>query len=309
MLFHDSGNVNFPDEEWVFEVCPELNDLENDTLDSLLAQAQTHAAYERAARDLLVQERLKQEEAHERELYSLRVQLESEAMRKASGYEARVKGVEEGAQEELDELRQEAQEKIRELEGVIEELEEKVETQTKRIEEVEAEAEEECERLRAESMAVVSRLQEAEEETDLKRETQRKLKEEIIDNDRLTLANLNRIKTLESQLDQQKDALLDAERENDTLREDLEKSIHQTEEAEHENKTLREELGKSIHQTDEAAEEEVTALRELLEEREAQLMAMSHRLSDALSSNAENTRRRDSFIDRLPFKSFASSSA
>ena len=34
-------------------------------------------------------------------------------------------------------------------------------------------------------------------ETDLKRETSRKLKEEIIDNDRLTVANLNRIKQLE----------------------------------------------------------------------------------------------------------------
>ena len=35
---------------------------------------------------------------------------------------------------------------------------------------------------------------------DLKRETSTKLKEEIIDNDRLTVANLNRIKTLEAAL-------------------------------------------------------------------------------------------------------------
>ena len=41
------------------------------------------------------------------------------------------------------------------------------------------------------------------DETDLKRETSRKLKEEVIDNDRLTLANLNRIKHLEAQLEQQ----------------------------------------------------------------------------------------------------------
>ena len=32
------------------------------------------------------------------------------------------------------------------------------------------------------------------DETDLKRETSKKLKEEVIDNDRLTLANLNRIR-------------------------------------------------------------------------------------------------------------------
>ena len=41
------------------------------------------------------------------------------------------------------------------------------------------------------------------DETDLKRETSRKLKEEVIDNDRLTLANLNRIKHLEAQLERQ----------------------------------------------------------------------------------------------------------
>ena len=180
------------------------------------------------------------------------------------------------------ELRQEAQDKIRELESVIEGLEETVESQAKRIAEVEAEAEEECDRLRREGMEVVSKLQEAQEETDLKRQTQRKLKEEIIDNDRLTLANLNRIKALEQLVEEQKAALAEADGENEQLREELSKSMTSTD-----------------------AEEEVTALRELLEERESQLMTMSHRLSDVLSGNSENTRRRDSFIDRLPFKSFA----
>ena len=180
------------------------------------------------------------------------------------------------------ELRQEAQDKIRELESVIEGLEETVESQAKRIAEVEAEAEEECDRLRREGMEVVSKLQEAQEETDLKRQTQRKLKEEIIDNDRLTLANLNRIKALEHLVDEQKAAMAEAEAENEQLREELSKSM-----------------------TSSDTEAEVTALRELLEERESQLMTMSHRLSDVLGGNAENTRRRDSFMDRLPFKSFA----
>ena len=57
-----------------------------------------------------------------------------------------------------------------------------------------------CDRLREEGLNVVRKLAEAEEETDLKREASRKLKEEVIDNDRLTVANLNRIKHLEGQV-------------------------------------------------------------------------------------------------------------
>jgi hypothetical protein len=34
-----------PDEDWCFDVLPELNNLEADTLDALLAQAQQHAKY------------------------------------------------------------------------------------------------------------------------------------------------------------------------------------------------------------------------------------------------------------------------
>ncbi len=42
-LYKESGEIEFPDEDWVFEVLPELNQLENDTLDALLAQASQHA--------------------------------------------------------------------------------------------------------------------------------------------------------------------------------------------------------------------------------------------------------------------------
>lgn len=282
LLFHDSGDLEFPEEDWVFEVCPELNDLEADTLDALLAQAQQHARYERAARDLLVQERLQLEETHERELRSLRAEYDAEQQRKVVGQEERIKGLEAGAEEDLEELRQEATDKIQELEGVIEGLEEQLEAQKQRVKEVEEAAEAECEQMRERSEAIIERLEAAQQETDLKRETQRKLKEEIIDNDRLTLANLNRIKALEQLVEEQKAALAEADGENEQLREELSKSMTSTD-----------------------AEEEVTALRELLEERESQLMTMSHRLSDVLSGNSENTRRRDSFIDRLPFKSFA----
>ena len=91
--------------------------------------------------------------------------------------------------------------------GTIEELEETIARQNERMKEMEAEAEAECERLRDEGLEAIRKLRDAQEETDLKRETSRKLKEEIIDNDRLTVANLNRIKHLEALVDQHKAAL------------------------------------------------------------------------------------------------------
>ena len=42
-LFRECGELEFPDEDWVFQVLPELNTLETDTLDSLLEQAVTHS--------------------------------------------------------------------------------------------------------------------------------------------------------------------------------------------------------------------------------------------------------------------------
>jgi chromosome segregation ATPase len=296
LLFKDSGDLDFPDEDWTFEVCPELNDLEADTLDALLAQAAQHARYERAARALLLAERAKIEEAHERDLRSVRAQLETDMQRRAAGHEAKLRGLEEGAQEDLEELRTEAQEKITELEAQIEELEEKNAAQERRLAEMQAEAEEEVERLRDEGNAMRQLLDEAQEETDLKRQASRKLKEEIIDNDRLTVANLNRIKLLESTLEQHKAALAESEEENEALKAELGKSVQ---------------LGKDS----EEQEEEISELRALLAERESQLISMSARLSDreAISSardpyygGANENRRRDSFMDRLPFKPFSS---
>ena len=42
-LYRECGDLEFPDEDWVFQVLPELNTLENDTLDSLLEQAVTRS--------------------------------------------------------------------------------------------------------------------------------------------------------------------------------------------------------------------------------------------------------------------------
>ena len=51
-----------------------------------------------------------------------------------------------------------------------------------------------------------------------KRAASAKLKEEVIGNDRLTVANLNRIKMLEAQLDEERQANEELARENDELR-------------------------------------------------------------------------------------------
>ena len=128
------------------------------------------------------------------------------------------------------------------------------------------------------------------EETDLKRETSRKLKEEIIDNDRLTVANLNRIKALEAENDKYKVALHEAESENDEMRKELEKSVQ-------------------LHEEQGDAEDEIAHLRALLDERESQLVALSRRMTEVMhkeerepsSLGSPPSQRRDSFFNRLPF--------
>ena len=152
---------------------------------------------------------------------------------------------------------------------------------------------EELERLRDEGNVMRKMLEEAQEETDLKRQASRKLKEEIIDNDRLTVANLNRIKLLESSLEQYKAALAESEEENEALKSELNKSVQ-------------------LGQDSEDQEQEISELRSLLAERESQLISMSARLSDREACMREGpygggeNRRRDSFMDRLPFKPFSS---
>jgi len=176
----------------------------------------------------------------------------------------------------------------------VEELEGELAMTQKKLLETETEAEEECERLREQGMEVLRKLQQAQDETDLKRETSRKLKEEIIDNDRLTVANLNRIKHLEQLVEQHKHALEESEQENEELRGELAKTL-QTEESSAE------------------ALEEVSTLRELLAEREAQVASMSQKLADAHGGNvlSSSAARRESLLDRfgLSAKSYSSSAA
>ena len=236
--------------------------------------------YEKAARELIQRERLKLEETHEREMRIAHAEFAAEKTRAQLNVDMKLKEVDEAADEEHEALRQEAGEKITALEEVIEELETTIKEQDEKMKEMEAEAEAECERLRENARYAMSAQRDAQEETDLKREASRKLKEEIIDNDKLTIANMNRIKSLEALVEQHKTAL---------------------DEVEGENSELRAELAKSVPTAD--AAEEVDTLREVLAEREAQLLAMSRRLSDVLDGDGQygggRPARRDSFLDRF----------
>ena len=245
--------------------------------------------YERAARELVQRERARMEADFDIELRTLRSQLEAEQQRTSVSAEMRLKHQDQQAKEELDELRTEAQEKIQQLEEVVEELEGTIASQTERMKEMEDEHEAACAKLHEESGLALRQMRAAQEETDLKREASRKLKEEIIDNDRLTVANLNRIKHLEAQVEQHKGAL---------------------EEAEGENGELRAELAKALDHSEAAAEQgaELDALRELLAEREAQIVSLSRRLSDAAFAEPDDRRlsgggglpnRRESFLERF----------
>ena len=151
-----------------------------------------------------------------------------------------------------------------------------------RLKETEGAARETMDALKEENEAMLEALQEAQSETELKRETSRKLKEEIIDNDRLTVANLNRIKQLEANTEDLRDQVDGLEKENDNLREELSKSV-------------------SVD-----ADEEITVLRELLAEREGQLVSLTQRLADTTGPPTTSAARRESILDRLGMKQFSS---
>lgn len=277
----------------MLEIIPELNQLEADTLEMLLFQTAQHMRYEKAALELVAQERAKLEEEHEREIRALKLQGESEQTRSSVSAEMKLQALEEQAAQEQEQLRNEACEKIAELEEEVSKLENQLEEQKAKFLEAEEAHREECEKLQEEGSAILQAYEEAQSETELKRETSRKLKEEIIDNDRLTVANLNRIKNLESELDETRLQCEKLDRENDELREELSKSITGADE----NIDLQ---------------GEVEALREVLQEREDQLLTLKQRMAsdgffdrdrapsfDRAPGSGSAAARRDSLLDRL----------
>jgi len=172
--------------------------------------------------------------------------------------------------EQLQQVRDDCEEKVAESEEKIADLEERLAEAAATQEATEDEA-------RARLGEMIERMEEmkrsvakAEVETDLKRETSRKLKEEVIDNDRLTVANLNRIKALEAQLGEQLETIEQLEQQNEELR-----------------------------ARDESDASEVEALKEILDDRERKLVQLSHRLEvrEAMSEMNNNSGRIDARID------------
>jgi len=269
----------------VLEILPELKALEAETLDMLLGQAEQHARYEKAARELVSLEVAKVEEAHEREVRSLRLQSETDQTRSTVGAEMRMKAQEDAAREEQEQLRAEAIEKIGELEEEVAKLEGQLDAQKTVMSEMKDQHKEECDELVEEREKILQAFEDAQNETELKRETSRKLKEEIIDNDRLTVANLNRIKNLEAELEETRGLCEKLDGENDELREELSKSVKDD-------------------SKENALEDEVAALREMLGEREAQLMSLTQRMAEGGFERAPGSRgtlggARESLMDRL----------
>uniref|UniRef100_A0A7S2GN15 Myosin tail domain-containing protein n=1 Tax=Haptolina brevifila TaxID=156173 RepID=A0A7S2GN15_9EUKA len=270
-----------------------------------MAQAQQHNRYERAARELVMKAREALKEEHQREMNELRLQLESDAVRKTVGAEMKLKALDEQAREEQEDLREEAQGKISQLEETIEELESQLAKANGRADAAEEAAREEVAQMQGNCDAMLSALEEAQQETELKRETNMKLKDEIIGNDHLTVANLNRIKHLEQEntkINQHADLL---EQENEELREELLKNKDEKENG--------------------ASDDEVKELKAVLAEREAQLISISHRLAEATGGNNAGSgagsgagiggmlspigRRDSSLMERFGFANMKSSSS
>lgn len=270
--------------------------------------------------------RLVRDNAAEREAELSQAEAESAGKVASHKYasELRMKVLEEEADEENESLRVDAEEKLREQEATIEEQRETIEGLEERLEAAAADAEAAQEKAEQETDAKLAELEEravaeidemraaadrgaaeadeardrvvqmkralaeAHVEVDLKRETSSKLKEEVIDNDRLTCANLNRIKTLE--------ASLALERQG---RDDLERLVEEQAEGMQEAR-----LAAAAAQE---AEHEVAGLRNELAEREAQLVALSRRLEaggkpaaeERGSGSLRELNRRDSLLERL----------
>ena len=106
------------------------------------------------------------------------------------------------------------------------------------------------------------------------------MKEEIIDNDRLTCANLNRIKQLEAALASEHELVKTLETENEELRDAVEAG--------------RREEGEATNLREALAERESE-----LAERENQLLSLSHRISENSSMNKDPLSRRDSLMGRI----------
>ena len=241
LTYHrDAEDETWLEEAALLDAIPELKSLEAETLATLLNQHARHLAYERAAATLVERETERLDEEHESELHRLRLQHEVQTTRSAVTNEARVSHATERADEQRKMLLQASTDKSMRLQAKIEELQGELEQANddareaaeaaraaaeeaekdfqRQLDEQAEEAKEQIDELEARCREQQEELNAATEETELKRASAAKLKEEVIGNDRLTVANLNRIKMLEAQLDEERQANEELARENDELR-------------------------------------------------------------------------------------------
>jgi len=236
-------------EEMIVAAVPELLKLETATFERFLEQFARFAKFERAASQLVEATRDAQRRIAvihaENELEALRERMQAESDAAAAA-----------AQQELQQVQAAAAEsaaidadRILELERQLAHAQERDALKSKQLAWAEA------------------RLAEAETETDVKRQTSLKLKAEVIENDRLTMATLNRVKQLESDL-------RESRREVAKLR--------------------------SAGSTNGLAKqaEEVRALQELLQEREAMVLSLSRRL-EAAKCSSHAASKGPSLFDRI----------
>jgi len=262
-ILQEGHGIEAIDEQELRETLP--SELEADTAGALISQVVRHQRYEEAARHIALEAITQAQSEHEKAVQQLKLEHEVELTRVKVSADVRSTADVDAVNDQLQCTRDEYDDKMAALEARVAALTEKLEEAEVKQEETESDARERLQEMDDTLGEMQERVIRAEAETDLKREASRKLKEEVIGNDRLTVANLNRIKTLESQLQEQLETIEQLEQQNDELRAHGEAS-------------------------------DVEELKELLEEREKQLMQLSHKLEvrEAMAEMHNNSGRIDS---------------
>mmetsp|Transcript_42974 Transcript_42974/g.104466 ORF Transcript_42974/g.104466 Transcript_42974/m.104466 type:complete len:367 (+) Transcript_42974:24-1124(+) len=284
-ILRESHGIDAIDERQLRETIP--NELLPESAEALVQQVLRHQRYENAARELALEAIEEAQVEHERAMHKLKLEHETEITRVKVSCDMRSTADVEAIGDHLQQTREDYDEKVTNLENKVTLLKSKLEEAAAKQHEVESKAREQLEEMEDALQEMQERVAKAEEERDLKREAAHKLKEEVIGNDRLTVANLNRIKSLEA---------------------DLQEQMGTIEQLEHQNAELRERADED--------QAEVDSLKEVLQERERQILQLSHKLEvrEAMTEMHNNTgridsrestkdnpskERRDSFLDRF----------
>jgi len=215
-ILQDGHGIESIDEKELRDTLP--SELEADTAEALISQVVRHQRYEHAARELALEAVAAAEAEHERAMQQAKLEHEAVLTRVKVSADVRSSADVEAISDQLQAVREEHDDKVGALEEKVVRLQEALAEAHSTQKATEAEAREQMEQAQEAVEEMQERVERAEAETDLKREASRKLKEEVIGNDRLTVANLNRIKTLEAQLQEQADTIEQLEQQNEQMR-------------------------------------------------------------------------------------------